>query len=74
MDIDLKDHSLEIHIAIADAKIQGIVFGQGYNPDVYNDLVTQTLAAFRQALTIAVEHGYTFPTDNEDEDDDGDGD
>lgn len=74
MDIDLKDHSLEIHLAIGDTKVTGIIFGQGYNPDVYNDLIKQTINAYRQALTAAIDHGYTFPTNNPDDEDEDDDD
>lgn len=70
MPTDTNDQCLEIHLAIGDTKATGIIFGQGYNPDVYNDLVKQTLIAYRQALTIAIEHGYTFPLDDQDEDED----
>lgn len=75
MPIDTTDHSLEIHLQVGDTKVTGIVFGQGYNPDVYNDLIAQTLNAYRKALGIAVDHGYTFPTtDDEDDEDDSSGD
>ena len=62
---------MEIHLAIGDVNASGITFGQDYNPTVYRDLITTTVNALRESLTIAIDHGYTFPTDqNEDDDDD----
>lgn len=60
---------MEIHIAIADIKASGITFGQDYNPTVYKDIIHETLTALREALTIAIDHGYTFPINDLDEDD-----
>lgn len=77
MDIDPiveVNRCMEIHLAIADIKASGITFGQDYNPSVYKDIIHETLLALRQALTIAVDHGYTFPTDDTDADEDDDGD
>ena len=65
---------MEIHLTIKDIRASGITFGQDYNPTVYRDLITTTVNALRESLTIAIDHGYTFPTDEEDEDpEDNDG-
>lgn len=70
----LNFQTMEIHINIGDAQISSISQGQSYNPEIYNDMMVNTLKAFDNALTIAVEHGYTFLTDDFDDDEDEDDD
>lgn len=64
----INNPAMEIHIAIANAKISGIVTGTTYNPDIYNDLMANMMKAFDQAISIATKHGYDFPADDDDED------
>ena len=66
----ITDQTMEIHIAVNEAKISSVVSGTSYNPDVYNDLMVNTIKAFNDALTIAINHGYTFTTTDDTIDDD----
>lgn len=60
------DQTMEIHIAVADSKISSIVTGQSYNPEIYNDLMVNTMKAYDNALTIAIKHGYAFLINEDD--------
>jgi hypothetical protein len=72
----ITDQTMEIHIGVADSKISSIVTGQSYNPEIYNDLMVNTMKAYDNALTIAIKHGYAFTTTDDliDDDDEEDAD
>jgi len=60
--------SIQLSIRFADTAFDIIIEGDAYNPTVVDDMTNRMRELMRVGLTTAIDHGWTFPNDDDDTD------